>query len=65
MGWSWWLLPHLIGDSVSIYRQEALLAPLFVMAGSHLPRNVILVASVPLIGLAVVMAKMFFTGELV
>ena len=65
MGWSWWMLPHLIGDSVSIYRQEALLAPLFVMAGSYLPRNVILMAAVPLIALSAVMTRLFFSGELV
>ncbi len=65
MGWACWILPHLIGDSVSFYRQEALLAPVFVLAGSYLPRKVILVASVPLMALSVVMARMFYLGKLV
>ena len=65
MGWSCWILPHLIGDSISIYRQEALLAPFFVFAGSYLPRKIVFFVSVPLIAISVVMARLFFVGELV
>ena len=65
MGWSCWVLPHFIGDSISIYRQEALLAPFFVFAGSYLPRKVVVFVSVPLIAISVVMTRLFFVGELV
>lgn len=65
MGWSYWILPHLIGDSVSIYRQEALLAPMFVFAGSLLPRRIIFLLSIPLLSLSLVMTKLFLVGSLV
>ena len=65
MGWSCWILPHFIGDSISIYRQEALLAPFFVFAGSYLPRKLVVFVSVPLIAVFIVMTRLFFVGELV
>jgi len=65
MGWSYWILPHLIGDSVSIYRQEALLAPMFIFAGSLLPKRTIFLLSIPLLSLSLVMTKLFLLGSLV
>ena len=65
MGWSYWILPHLIGDSVSIYRQEALIAPMFIFAGSLLRRRTIFVLSIPLLSLSLVMTKLFLLGSLV
>jgi hypothetical protein len=64
-GFSFWLIAHLLGDSVSIYRQEALIAPTFIFAGSLLGRKSILLLSIPLIALAAAMNRLFLDGTLV
>ena len=64
-GCSFWLIAHLIGDTVSIYRQEALIAPTFIFAGSLLSRKTIFFLSIPLIALAAAMNRLFLNGTLV
>jgi len=65
LGWSYWVIPHLIGDSVSVYRQESLISPMFVFAGSFLPKNAILLVLALLCPLSIVMTRLFLVGRLV
>ena len=65
LGWSYWLIPHIIGDSLSIYRQEALLSPFIVYAASHLSRKCVLILALPCVVLSIVMGFRFFDGTLV
>lgn len=65
LGWSYWLIPHLIGDSLSIYRQEALLSPFIVYAASHLSRKYVLILAPLCVVLSIVMGLRFFDGTLV
>jgi len=64
-GCSFWLIAHLLGDTVSIYRQEALIAPTFIFAGSLLSRKSLFFLSIPLIALAAAMNRLFLDGTLV
>ena len=64
-GCSFWVIAHLIGDTVSIYRQEALIAPTFIFAGSLLSRKTLFLLSIPLIALAAAMNRLFLNGTLV
>ena len=58
-------LTALAGDTVSAYRQESLIAPLFIFIGSYLPRSLLAVVSAPLVLSALMMARLFFEGVLV
>ena len=60
-----WLPPHIYGDSISVYRQEALLQPLFLASAVHLPRPFLVGLTPPLVILSYLMFRMFISGELV
>jgi len=60
-----WLPPHVYGDSISVYRQEALLQPLFLASAVHLPRPVLLFLAPCLSVISFLMFKAFISGELV
>ena len=64
-GFAVFLLTSLTGDTLSSYRQEALMTPLFVYVGSYLPRSALICISVPLALGSLMMARLFFDGTLV
>ena len=65
LAWSYWLIPHIIGDSLSIYRQEALLSPFIIYAGSYLNKKYVMAFVLPCVVLSCIMGLRFFDGTLV
>ena len=60
-----YLFALMAGDTVSIYRQEALLSPLFVLCVSLLPRKHLLLLLSPVVLVSFLMFQEFFKGVLV
>ena len=60
-----WFPPHLFSDSISIYRQEAFLAPLFILVGSRLPRRILYIIAIPIFGISLSIQYLFFKAILV
>ena len=60
-----YLTALMAGDTVSIYRQESMLSPLFVLAGSFLSRKFLFLLLPPVLLVSFLMFQQFFKGVLV
>ena len=60
-----YLLALMAGDTISIYRQEALLSPLFVFCGSLLSKRHLIILFLPVAMVSLLMFQQFFKGILV